>query len=377
MKHAFRFVLGTTLLSIFGLVSCGGNSNFPGSGTGDFTDADFHVTEVDLNETFKELQVDEELTLSAVVTLEEGYSIEDVDVKWTISSYSVISMEVLDMSATITAVKPGTAYVTVMAGLKKASCQINVIETVVPPDPVDPVDPFPPGPGPVDPGDFMIELSYESRSLKPGESFKLTATTTEPVLITWSSDNNSVASVDNDGFVSAISVGTATITAAAAINSINYSADCIVTVTEEGGGEEYKNINVYFFIDYNNVDPNDTTGSKLLAKFKWYGDRPISESGEVPDFKVNDPATDAKALDPAFPYFIGWSSHTIIDTKDDLWDMDKDLIGPSLSFIYFYGIWSDKRQEDLINEKEILLINNFECWRVNARLLWSKFYCST
>ena len=347
MKHAFRFVLGTTLLSIFGLVSCGGNTNIPGSGTGEFKDADFHVTEVDLNESFKELQVDEELTLRAVVELDEGYSIDDVTMKWSVSSYSIFSIDENDMTATITAVKPGTAYVTFMAGLKKASCQITVIETVVPPDPVDPVDPFPPTPiDPEDPGEFQIELSMEERTLKPGESFKLTATTTEPVFISWSSDNDAVATVDSEGFVSAISEGTAIITASAAINSVNYSASCTVTVTAQGGGEEYRNINVYFFIDYNNVDPNDKTGTKLLAKFKWYGDRPISESGEVPDFKVNDPATDARALDPAFPYFIGWSSHTIIDTKDDLWDMDKDLIGPSLSFIYFYGIWSDKRQED-------------------------------
>ena len=100
-----------------------------------------------------------------------------------------------------------------------------------------------------------------------------------------------------------------------------------------------KNISVYFFIDYNNVDTSDTTGTKLLAQFKWYADRPISQSGLVPT-NIND----SKAMDPAFPYFIGWSSHTIIDTKNDLWNMDTDLIGSSLSFIYFYGIWSDVPQ---------------------------------
>ena len=111
-----------------------------------------------------------------------------------------------------------------------------------------------------------------------------------------------------------------------------------------------KRHNVYFFIDSNNVDANDPTatkdpttgevtvpGTKLLAQFKWYGDKPLSESGKVP----TNPTT---AMDPAFPYFIGWSSHTIIDTKNDLWTMDQDLIGSSLSFIYFYGIWSDVAQ---------------------------------
>ena len=112
-------------------------------------------------------------------------------------------------------------------------------------------------------------------------------------------------------------------------------SDTSVVPPDPGDDDEDdgKECTVYFFIDYNNIDENDKTGTKLLAKFKWYGDRPISESGLVP-------SNPTQAMDPAFPYFIGWSNHTIIDTKDDLWNMTSDVIGNGYYF-YLYGIWSD------------------------------------
>ena len=50
------------------------------------------------------------------------------------------------------------------------------------------------------------------------------------------------------------------------------------------------------------------------------------------------------ALDPAFPYFIGWSTHPIIDTKDNLWDLNRDTVAdlPMVSYtVILYGQWMD------------------------------------
>ena len=221
-----------------------------------------------------------------------------------------------------------------------------------------------------------VELDETYKVLEVGDSFQLTATVKMKegkeeahIDVEWRSSNPRVADVNKDGLVTALTPGSATISYLAGYKM----ASCSVYVPgsgesggggviptpsptpggggEEGGGEvtptptpdptvdpmddedEDKQCTVYFFIDYNNIDEKDETGTKLLAKFKWYGDRPISESGLVP-------SNPTQSMDPAFPYFIGWSNHTIIDTKDDLWNINSDVIGNGYYF-YLYGIWSD------------------------------------
>ena len=223
-----------------------------------------------------------------------------------------------------------------------------------------------------------VTLDETYKVLEVGESFQLTAEVSlkegkeqAAYEVEWRSSNSFVADVNKDGLVTAISPGTATISYLAGYKM----ASCTVYVPSdgEGGGgisptpepgpgptpepgpgptpepgpdpeidpeDEDKNCTVYFFIDYNNIDEKDETGKKLLTKFKWYGDRPISESGLVP-------ANPTQSMDPAFPYFIGWSNHTIIDTKDDLWDIEHDVIGNGYYF-YLYGIWSDVSSGEFI-----------------------------
>lgn len=78
-----------------------------------------------------------------------------------------------------------------------------------------------------------ITLNQTTKTLKVGNSFTLTATVTPDNVtdrtVTWMTSNYAVANVSN-GMVTAVGVGTATITAKAGY----YSATCIVTV--EGGG---------------------------------------------------------------------------------------------------------------------------------------------
>ncbi len=219
-----------------------------------------------------------------------------------------------------------------------------------------------------------VTLDETYRVLDLEDSFQLTPTITlnEGVEeatydVEWRSSNPYVCDVTQEGLVTALGAGTTTISIIAGYKI----ATCDVRVpgqgedpvppgptppvpptppgpTPPGPGpdpepeeeDEEKQCTVYFFIDYNNIDENDTTHTKLLAKFKWYGDRPISEAEEVP-------ANPTTPLDPAFPYFVGWSNHTIVDTKDDLWDLSSDLIGNGYYF-YLYGIWSDVSQGEFI-----------------------------
>lgn len=87
------------------------------------------------------------------------------------------------------------------------------------------------------PGITSISFDNSSESLFVGNSYKLTATLKSGEdnysffsdyydQIIWSSSNESVATVDTDGTITALSIGTATITAA--FNS--FKADCVIKV---------------------------------------------------------------------------------------------------------------------------------------------------
>lgn len=80
-----------------------------------------------------------------------------------------------------------------------------------------------------------VTLDKTNLSLTEGGTETLTATVHPDNAtnknVTWSSSNNSVATVDSTGTVTAVSAGTATITATAADGS-GHSATCAVTVTQ-------------------------------------------------------------------------------------------------------------------------------------------------
>ena len=79
-----------------------------------------------------------------------------------------------------------------------------------------------------------IKLDVTELSLKPEEEKSITATVVpEDAKVTWTSDNEAVATVDASGKVKAVSEGTATITGKITIDGKDYSAECKVTVTED------------------------------------------------------------------------------------------------------------------------------------------------
>ena len=156
------------------------------------------VEAVSLNKTELNLVADDEVTLSATIA-PEGVAIQE----W---ESSVPSVATVDANGKVTALAAGTTTITVTtANGESASCIVNVTET--------------------------ISLNHSEVTLEE-ESFTVLTATAHPSskTVTWSSDNEAVAEVDQAGKVSALSVGTAVITAAI---SDDVKASCTVTVTEK------------------------------------------------------------------------------------------------------------------------------------------------
>ena len=226
-----------------------------------------------------------------------------VTLKWVSGDETIASV---DQTGLVTAIGVGQVDIGVSALGKSASCHVTVLDA----------------------GDVFIRLSDAKVELAAGETYQLTAVTQEECEVSWSSSDEELATVDQTGLVSAqLDVeGSVTITATAN----EHTAICVFDIVNE---DDIYDVTISFFVDYNNIDTTDTTGTKLLAKFRWFNDKPLSESGKVP-------ANPTVAMDPAFPYFIGWSSHTIIDSKADLWNMESDVTG-NTPYLYLYGIWAD------------------------------------
>ena len=124
---------------------------------------------------------------------------------WTSSDDSVVK---IDENGNITAVGVGTATVTVSSGSFSKTFTVTV-------------DPVPAE---------SVTLSKTSVTLKVGVSETLVATVlpdnATDKTVTWTSSDEEVATVDNAGKITAISLGTTTITATCG----NVSANCVVTV---------------------------------------------------------------------------------------------------------------------------------------------------
>ena len=253
--------------------------------------------------------------LSVGSTLELDYETlpasakESVYITWASSDESIVGVA----NGTLTAYKAGEVDITATAEGFSDTCHVVVYEQ-----------------GHED--EFSITLNESSKTLMVGATFQLTATVSTPATVTWRSNDATKASVSSNGLVTALAAGTVSVVAMAN----GYEAKCIFTITNNSDvpvGRD-PDVVIYFFIDYNSYDMDDETGTKKLAQFDWYSEIPLSKSGLVP----NKPA---EAPDPAFPYFAGWSDHTIIDTKEDLWNMETDVVPLGTYFLALYGIWSD------------------------------------
>ena len=157
------------------------------------------VTGIRLSETSLKLNKGDSRTLSATVQPDNA---SDKTVRWNSSDNSVATV---DQNGTITATGGGTATISATAGGVSASCSVEVYVPVT-----------------------SISLSANLLSLAKGTFAVLTATVSpEDAMdksVQWNSDNPSVASVDQNGKVTAINDGRAKITASAG----GFTASCTV-----------------------------------------------------------------------------------------------------------------------------------------------------
>ena len=174
------------------------------------------VTGVTISKDALELTVGQTETISAGISPSNA---TDKSASWSSSNQSVATV---DQYGTITAVGAGTATVTVTTtdGAKTASCTVTVTAA-------SSTD-GQPATVPV----TSIAVTPKTAQLKAGETKTLSATVS-PMNATdktysWSSDNTEVATVNEEGTVTAIKAGTVKIIATAAGGKTDF---CTVTVT--------------------------------------------------------------------------------------------------------------------------------------------------
>lgn len=164
------------------------------------------VTGVTLDKTSLDLKTGDNTTLTATVNPE---SATNKDVTWISDKPEIAAVE----GGTVTAKAAGTAIiaVTTIDGGKIATCKVTVTPKTVP----------------------VSGIQVQgAASIYVGDTTKLTATVTPTNAtnqkVTWSSNNESVATVGTDGTVTAVSAGTATITVTT--EDGQKTAACTVTV---------------------------------------------------------------------------------------------------------------------------------------------------
>ena len=163
------------------------------------------VTSITLDRTSAAMVKGETLTLTATV-LPDNASVKTVT--WTSDSPNVATV---DNNGLVTATGGGSATITAQAGDFTATCTVTVTVPV-----------------------SSVTLDKTTLALTVGDTDQLTATVNPEDAtnqgVSWRSSNTGVATVGNNGLVTAIGAGTATITVTTSDGS--FTASCEVTVTE-------------------------------------------------------------------------------------------------------------------------------------------------
>lgn len=166
------------------------------------TVSDIPVETVALDEEHLEMYTGDEYQLTAIILPVEASGRQKT---WSSSDNEIVSVS---DDGLVTAISVGEAVVTVEVEGKSASCSVVVNEILV----------------------ESVTLNKETAEIIVGNTEQLTATVlpenADNKNITWSSTDESIATVSSDGLVSAISVGSASIIAKAG----DKQAKCDVTV---------------------------------------------------------------------------------------------------------------------------------------------------
>ena len=162
------------------------------------------VSGIALNQNSLVLAPDETATLTAILSPED---VTAVTIVWSSSDVQIVTV---DESGNVKAVGSGNAVITAQAGSCKATC--SVLVTV----PVQSVSIQP------------DQLTLEEEETAQLEAIVLPADATDKS-VSWSSSDPTVATISGNGLLSALKVGTVTIT----VNASGKTATCAVTVKEK------------------------------------------------------------------------------------------------------------------------------------------------
>lgn len=169
-----------------------------------------YITEISLNETEIELFEDDGKMLKATITPTDA---TDNTVTWTTSNAQVATVSA---NGLVVGVKEGSAIITCTANDNSGVNTICTVTVKKKPVPVS-----------------QIILNKNTLTLEKFKEYQLTATVKPDNAtnkdLTWTTDNDQVADVNNTGLVTALAEGTATITCAA-IDGSGVKATCIVTI---------------------------------------------------------------------------------------------------------------------------------------------------
>lgn len=238
------------------------------------------VSSIILNQPSITMRVTNEIQLSATIL---PTTATDKSLTWTSSNANIASV---DAGGKVTAVKEGQASIICTANDGSgvaATCIVNVVDTDV----------------------EIVTISADGpTTLKVSETVQLRASiqpeTTTDKSITWSSGNESVATVDTDGLVTAVSEGHAVITATTSnglkdqititvvdtqVSSITLNETTIILMANE----------TYSLIP--NIQPQTATNKQLLWATGDAGVAYVAQDGIVTAVAVGETTVTASATD--------------------------------------------------------------------------------
>ena len=253
------------------------------------------VESVTLNKSATTLIVGSTETLVATITPSNA---TNKNVTWSSSDTSVATV---DSTGKVTGVNTGTATITVMTedGSKIGSCTVTVVVPVT-----------------------GVTLNESSITLNTGKATtgQLTATIAPSNAtnknVSWNSSNTSVATVDSTGKITAVGVGTATITVTTSDG--NKTANCNVTV-------ESGTLNVLFIGNSKTYYNNFPTMFEQLAN-QAYSESKISKNVNVVQFSFGSGASDTdyvgyKTSGKALRYLCYYRTKTLFERiASQKWD---------------------------------------------------------
>jgi plastocyanin len=210
MRSPFSLVIPLALSSTI-LVGCGGSSGDPGPSAQT-------VSSITLSAPSNDpmLSLGDTRTITAVAKDASGATINAPALSWSSNAPSVATIAGTGASATITSVGNGTATITASSGSVQNSITVTVAQRAT-----------------------AIALSGMPASLPPGARVQLSALARDGKQrvvsgvsgFTYSSSDGSVAVVDGSGLVTAISLGSATISGSATVNGVAITGSTPVSVS--------------------------------------------------------------------------------------------------------------------------------------------------